>query len=484
MTKNTTTQYKELEHGEITLDEVTVSGDNFRKEFNEEALKELSENIAKVGVLEPIILRKNRAHKILVAGERRLRAAQMAGLQTIPYRLLDLTEEQAREVMVLENLHRKDLSPIEEARGFNDLLKSGGYTAEDVANRVDKSKAYVYRAIRLLDLPQEAQDALEKGEITTGHARQLLCVSADEAKELLKKIKRREMSVTALRDEIKWTLGTDLEDSRFKLDVEYAGKIACSKCPYNTANQQSLFDEAVEAGRCTNKACYEEKEKQSFADLVEEVKAKAQKAGMKFLDPQDRYDYDESYEIMDQDEQEQYADEIKKHPGKFALTVFKYSGEEGMLCIDKKLAKKINDERYAEDEEEEEETEEEKAERAERERGRAIRDKEEEFLAGKLLGELLNKEITDKVFENLWDDFRDWQKEALAKNFGLKSLTVDEVLKLEPKKLFWFMSIVRTTNQWGFNEDICTLLDDREITEEEIDEMHAKAVAAIDSANK
>lgn len=473
------TQFTELERGEINIDEVTVSGDNFRKEFNEEALKELSENIAKVGVLEPIILRKNRQYKVLVAGERRLRAAQKAGLQTIPYRLLDLTEEQAREVMVLENLHRKDLSPLEEARAFKDLLESGGYTAEDVANRVDKSKAYVYRAIRLLDLPQEAQDALEKGEITTGHARHLLCVPAGKVKDLLKDIKRRKLTAAALQEQIRWHFGTELEEAGWKLDIEYAGKTACSKCPYNTANQQSLFDEAIEAGKCTNKECYEVKQEQYFADFVEQVKAKAEKLGMEFLEPKYRYDYDDDFEELDEEEQAKYADEIKKHPEKFALTVFKGSKEEALFCTDKKLAKKINEERYAEDEEPEENEEE----KAEREREHAIRDKEDEILSEKLLAELDRWELYEEDFESEFLDLRESQAKLLAKHFGLESLTFAELTKLTAKELLRVLFILKSVGSWNFNEDLAELIG-HEITQEEIAEIHEKAVAAVDKENK
>ena len=481
MTKNTqNTKFIELERGEINIDEVTVS-ENFRKEFKEEQLKELAANIAKVGVLEPIILRQNRNYKILVAGERRLRAAQMAGLQTIPYRLLDLTEEQAQEVTVLENLHRADLNPIEEARGFKALLERGGYEVQDVAERVDKSKAYVYRSLRLLDLPEEAQKALLNGEITTGHARHLLCVPADQVKDLLKEIKRRKMTAANLKEQIKWSYGADLERAGWELEKEYAGKTACSKCPYNTANQQSLFDEAVEAGRCTNRGCYEAKESQYAADFVEQVKAKAEKLGMEFLEPTQCWNYDDDFEELDEETQEKYAEEIKKHPEKFALTVPVGENYEMMFCTDKKLARKINEEKYHFDDDDDD-TEETSEERAARELEQAIQQKEEELVAEKLLDELRDWELTEEEFSQGFD-FDDWQAKLLAKFFGVENLTLAELSKLTAKELARALHLLNKLGKWNFSEDIAEITG-HTITDEEVEQIHEQAVAALNKENK
>ena len=482
MTKDTqNTKFIELERGEINIDEVTVSScDNFRKEFKEEQLKELAANIAKVGVLEPVILRQNRNYKILVAGERRLRAAQMAGLQTIPYRLLDLTDEQAQEVMVMENLHRADLNPIEEARGFKALLERGGYEVQDVAERVDKSKAYVYRSLRLLDLPEEAQKALLNGEITTGHARHLLCVPADQVKDLLKEIKRRKMTAAALKEQIKWSYGADLERAGWKLEKEYAGKMACSKCPYNTANQQSLFDEAVETGRCTNKGCYEAKKSQYASDFLEKVKAKAEQLGMEFLEPTQRWNYDDDFEELDEETQKKYADEIKKHPTKFALTVSVRTTEELMFCTDKKLAKKINEEKYHfDDDEDNEETSEE---RAARELEQAIQQKEEELVSEKLLYELRDWELTEEEFSQNFN-FEDWQAKLLAKFFGVANLTLAELSKLTAKELARALHLLNRLNRWNFSENIADITG-HTITDDEVEQIHEQAVAALNKENK
>ena len=479
MKKNTQkTQYAELERGEIAIDEVSVSGDNFRKQFNEDALKELADNIAKVGVLEPIILRQNRQYKILVAGERRLRAAQMAGLATIPYRLLDLTEEQAREVMVLENLHRADLNPIEEATAFKDLLDSGGYTVDDIAERVDKSKNYVYRAIRLLDLPEEAQIALMNGEITTGHARHLLRIPQEEVKGLLKDIKRRQMTVSALKDQIKWQFGQDLKYAKWGLKDEYAGEQACSKCPFNTANQQSLFDEALETGRCTNRDCYEKKKECFAAEFVEKVKAKAEKAGMKFLEPKEPYQYDD-YEEMDEELQEAYAAEIKKSPKKFALTVYLNSDEEIMFCVDKKLCKKINEERFGSNDDDGgyEESEEEK-------RERAVKEKIDQLIAEKLLSEVKKWELNEEEFSDRFSGhFQDWQSEMIAKTFGMKKLSLAEVLTLPATQIITLLCMLTNVSSWNFDTELGDLIS-YETTDDEFEKIREQAIKAVEAAEK
>lgn len=478
-----TKKFIELERGEISIDEVTVSScDNFRKDFNEQALKELADNIAKVGVLQPIILRKNRAYKVLVAGERRLRAAQMAGLQTIPYRLLDLTDEQAQEVMVLENLHRADLNPMEEARAFKALLERGGHTTEDVANRVDKSKAYVYRSLRLLDLPEEAQEALLKGEITSAHARHLLRVPPEDVKGLLKDIKRRQMTPAELKDQIKWQFGMDLERSGWELDIEYAGKCACSKCPYNTANQQSLFDEAVEAGKCTNKACYEEKRNQFEADVIEQVKAKAEKLGMGFLEPKQHWEYDDDFEELDEEMQAKYAGEIKKHPEKFALTVPVGDTEEVMFCTDKKLNREINEEKYHvidDDEEPEEDSEE----NAARQREHDIAEKTRQMLAEKLMPEVLKKGLTEEEFADGIVDLNEWQCKVLVKAFGIKELTLNGIKTLPTEKVILLLTLLAKVTRWNFENDLADVIE-HEVTDEEYEQIREQAVAAVDKERK
>lgn len=265
--------YKEIERGDYRTSEIGVEG-NFRKHFNKKALAQLAENIGKVGVLQPVILRRGDAkHKypILVAGERRLRAAQLAGLKEIPGRILDITAEQAQEVQAMENLHRKDLSPIEEARAFKVLLDQKGHTleqAEDLANRVSKSVNYIYRAVRLLELPEDIIKKIDTREWTPAHGHQLLRVPKDKIIETIQKAAGgdpRDVTAFALRNAVDHQLGSKLDAKGFPKTVPYAGKEACTACVYNSGNQGQLFDGA-EKGNCTYKECFDLKMKQFLVD--------------------------------------------------------------------------------------------------------------------------------------------------------------------------------------------------------------------------
>ena len=155
-----------------------------RSTISESALEELKASIKRSGVIEPVIVRPI-AHGTyeLVAGERRLRAAQAVGLQEVPAIVKTLSDKEALEFSLIENVQRENLSPIEEARGYARLLDEFGYTQEDVALAIGKDHATIANALRLLTLPEEIQQALRDEAITTGHAKALLGI-ADRGKQL------------------------------------------------------------------------------------------------------------------------------------------------------------------------------------------------------------------------------------------------------------------------------------------------------------
>lgn len=266
MTKTKTEAYTEIERGEFNPESITIAS-NCRKHFEEKALKELADSIGKVGVLQAIILRPAEdGGFILVAGERRLRAAIMAGLKVIPGRVLELTEEQALEVQALENLHRKDLSPIEEANAFKILLDSKGHTLEEVkelAARVDKSVNYVYRSLRLLELPDKVLSLIDSGELTPAHGHQLLRVDATKRGEVIEDLLENTgdgtefMTARDLQKEIEGN-SADLSTATFPTSETYGNRMACNICPHNSSNQASLFD-GGEGGKCILSECYQHK---------------------------------------------------------------------------------------------------------------------------------------------------------------------------------------------------------------------------------
>jgi ParB family chromosome partitioning protein len=150
-----------------------------REEFDEEDLNELAASIRQKGIIQPLTVRKiqNDGEYELIAGERRLRAAKMAGLEKVPAYILDVTsKEDLLEISLIENLQRKDLNAIEAAQGYDRLVKECGLTQEEVAERIGKSRSVVTNYLRMLKLPDEIQQSIRKGEINEGHARAILSV--------------------------------------------------------------------------------------------------------------------------------------------------------------------------------------------------------------------------------------------------------------------------------------------------------------------
>lgn len=159
---------------QINLKSITVNPYQPRKRFDETAIQELSASIQEHGVLQPIILRKvGSAHEIVV-GERRFRAAKLAGLKEIPAVVRQLTDTESMELAILENLQREDLSPIEEAEAYQNLMDNLGLTQEQLAFRLGKSRPHIANHIRLLALPEKVRKNITEGKLSMGHGRTLL----------------------------------------------------------------------------------------------------------------------------------------------------------------------------------------------------------------------------------------------------------------------------------------------------------------------
>ncbi len=160
-----------------------------RKTFDEDALSDLKESIQQHGVLQPIIVRKSIKGYDIVAGERRFRAAQQAGLTTIPAIVREFSETLMREIALLENLQREDLSPLEEAQAYASLLDHLSVTQEELAKRLGKSRPHIANHLRLLTLPDEVQKLIADGTLSMGHGRTLLSLkNKNKLAPLVKKI--------------------------------------------------------------------------------------------------------------------------------------------------------------------------------------------------------------------------------------------------------------------------------------------------------
>lgn len=259
-----TAMVKDVFMGNIPLDKIEVA-ENVRERFDAAAMKDLTASIKHHGVQVPVIVvagSKEGTYK-LVAGERRVRASRALDLKEIPARVIEADEATQADIQVLENLQREDLGPIEEARGFKKLLDAGQHTIDGLAKRVDKSVKYVTRSIRLLELPKAAVRAIEKGTLTPEHGHQLLRAPEDKREALTEYALNQEWggaprTIRDLTAEIERRLERDLSRACFPKDREYAGAMACAACPFNTGNQDALFDGAKE-GKCTDGACFTKK---------------------------------------------------------------------------------------------------------------------------------------------------------------------------------------------------------------------------------
>ena len=181
----------------LRITHIEANKDQPRRDFNKEALAELADSISKHGIIQPIIVRSlpNGYYRI-IAGERRWRAAKMAGLSEVPVVIKNVDDLTAAEMTMVENLQREDLNPIEEAMGYKYLAETHNMTQEEISRQVAKSRSVVANALRLLSLPEEILKYIETNELSAGHARALLAIDdPEEQKAIAERIIRNGMSV-------------------------------------------------------------------------------------------------------------------------------------------------------------------------------------------------------------------------------------------------------------------------------------------------
>ena len=210
---------------ELYLDDIIPNRFQPREVFNEEALKELSESIKEHGVIQPIIVRKLGDKYEIIAGERRYKATAMAGLTKIPAIIRNLDDKEASKVALLENLQRKDLTAIEEARTYQKILEIDNMTQEELGRSMGKSQAAIANKMRLLSLPDEVQEALLHDKISERHARSLLNLPTPEEQiKMLNKVIDNRLTVRELDDEIKIAKGEVLPIAKDQV-IETGAKV-------------------------------------------------------------------------------------------------------------------------------------------------------------------------------------------------------------------------------------------------------------------
>ena len=188
---------------EINLKDIRSNPYQPRKTFNEKTLQELADSIKEHGIIEPIIVKKTIKGYELVAGERRTKAARLAGLETIPAVVKDFNDQEMMEIALLENIQREDLNPIDEASAYQKIIELGNMTQEEFAQKFGKSRSHVTNMLGLLSLPTSVKELVENHEISMGHARALSKIEdAEKIKELASKVVKNSMSVRELEQEI------------------------------------------------------------------------------------------------------------------------------------------------------------------------------------------------------------------------------------------------------------------------------------------
>ena len=224
---------------EIPLDQIEANPNQPRREFDEEALQELANSINEIGIIQPITLRQVAENKFqIIAGERRWRASQLAGLQAIPAYIRTIKDESIMELALVENIQREDLNAIEIALAYEHLLSAEGMTQERVSERVGKSRTAITNYLRLLKLPAQVQMALQKKEIDMGHARALLAIDSPSLQiKLFREIQKHGYSVRKVEE-----LAQKLKNGE---DIQSGKKIIVTKTPMSeevTRIRQRLCD--------------------------------------------------------------------------------------------------------------------------------------------------------------------------------------------------------------------------------------------------
>lgn len=190
---------------DISIDEISPNPWQPRRDFDEESLHALATSIRENGLIQPVVVRKKKDGTYeLAAGERRWRAAKMAGLTVIPAISKEYDDRSMAEMALVENLQRKDLNPVDEGMAYRKLMDEYGLTQEGISQKVGKSRPYVANMVRLLDLPEEVKDFLSKGQLTAGQARPLLGLESDAEKvQLARRIVKEGLSARKVEDIIR-----------------------------------------------------------------------------------------------------------------------------------------------------------------------------------------------------------------------------------------------------------------------------------------
>lgn len=246
----------------VPLSQLVESPTNPRKHFDKASLEELTQSVKEKGIVIPITVRplSENEHKQIVIGARRYRAAKAAGLKEIPCFVKELSDQDALELQVIENLQRLDIHPLEEAEAYAALRKEFGYSVEQVGTKVGKSTSYVWQRLKFMDLIEPVKKMFRERAISAAHATQVARLQREQQKECVPWLKRGD-SIHGLIEEIQRNFFLVLGDAPFDTSdaklVPAAG--SCTDCPKRTGANKLLFPDIKQADVCTDSSCYENK---------------------------------------------------------------------------------------------------------------------------------------------------------------------------------------------------------------------------------
>ncbi|MDZ4782758.1 MAG: ParB/RepB/Spo0J family partition protein [Planctomycetia bacterium] len=230
-----------LESARVSVFEIDPNPYQPRQDFDQAEIDSLAESIREHGLIQPIVVRRLGERYQLVAGDRRLRASIKAGLSDVPVHLLELDDRRLAELAIVENLQRKDLNAIEKAASFQSYLKKFGCTQEDLAGRLQLDRSTVANLIRLLELPDEVQQAVRRGEVTPGHARALLPLEEREQINFCRRIQAEQLSVRSVESLVNTAIHEANEgDATASPKATAAAKRTRTRTPHRASLEQEL----------------------------------------------------------------------------------------------------------------------------------------------------------------------------------------------------------------------------------------------------
>ena len=240
------------EPGELEIDSIVPGPMQPRTQFDDESLGHLAESIKSHGIVQPVLVRRVGDHYELVAGERRWRAAKLAGLRTIPAVVKEIADKDLLEVALIENVQREDLNPIEEAQAYSKLIETVGLTQEALAERVGRDRSYITNYLRLLKLPEDIQQLVRQKRISTGHARTLLALQHVDLQRLVaRQIIANDLSVRATEDIVRKRTERALAPRRAPVSatVDPNVRAAESKLRRALGTQVRILEDGTGAGK-------------------------------------------------------------------------------------------------------------------------------------------------------------------------------------------------------------------------------------------